>query len=289
MNSIQITSGESKRLESLYRLDILDTPREKQFDRIVCLAVAVFRVPIAAISMIAETRQWLKAHVGSLQVEMPRDMSFCDHALTAAGPVVIENAAADPRFHRNPLVTASPKVRFYAGVPIRGPDAQPVGALCIIDVVSRTLGPPQLLTLMQLGEDVSELLRVIRRQKLQVGDRARGSRPAWRIPDLYPCTAPPGQSRRRPARDVHHLVDQPATARFPSWRPRRSASHRRRGAVFSHAELHRRLPTPRISADATITAATPAKARRGVRDRYRTAPLGFDWECYDDATPTTAT
>jgi hypothetical protein len=91
----------------------------------------------------------------------------------------------------------------------------------------------------------------------------------------------------------HHqaspAVGQPATARFPSWRPRRSASHRRRGAVFSHAELHRRLPTPRISADATITAATPAKARRGVRDRYRTAPLGFDWECYDDATPTTAT
>ncbi len=219
MNSIQITSGESKRLESLYRLDILDTPREKQFDRIVCLAVAVFRVPIAAISMIAETRQWLKAHVGSLQVEMPRDMSFCDHALTAAGPVVIENAAADPRFHRNPLVTASPKVRFYAGVPIRGPDAQPVGALCIIDVVSRTLGPPQLLTLMQLGEDVSELLRVIRRQKLQVGDRARGSRPAWRIPDLYPCTAPPGQSRRRPARDGAVPIVAPASFGIspPAW------------------------------------------------------------------------
>jgi GAF domain-containing protein len=110
--------------------------------------------------MIAETRQWLKSYVGELPVEIPRGTSFCNHVITEAAAVVVQDATADPRFSCNPLVTANPRTRFYAGVAIKGPDAQLVGALCIIDVVPRTLDQTQLSVLKQIGEDVSELLRV---------------------------------------------------------------------------------------------------------------------------------
>ena len=175
---MQMSDSEKRRLESLSRLDILDTPRERVFDRVVFLAAAVFRVPIAAISMIAETRQWLKAHVGGLSVEIPREISFCNHVIAAGVPVIVEDATADLRFHCNPLVTANPKIRFYAGVPIKGPDAQLVGALCIVDVVPRTLDRTQLQVLIQIGEDVSEFLRAyptLREPRVASLERARST------------------------------------------------------------------------------------------------------------------
>ena len=159
MTSTQPPESEKSRLESLDRLEILDTPRERVFDRIVFLAAAIFRAPIAAISMIAETRQWLKAHVGDLPPEIPREVSFCEHVIAAKMPVVVEDARADPRFKSNPLVTAGPKVRFYAGVPISGPDGQLVATLCIFDVVPRTMDAVQLRTLIRIGDDITKILQ----------------------------------------------------------------------------------------------------------------------------------
>lgn len=51
---------------------------------------------------------------------------------------VILDAHADGRFADNPLVTGSPHIRFYVGVPLRSPSAYDVGTLCIIDRQPRT-------------------------------------------------------------------------------------------------------------------------------------------------------
>ena len=51
--------NEIDRLAALHRHDILDTPTDRKFDRIVALVQNICRVPIALVSLVDEDRQWL--------------------------------------------------------------------------------------------------------------------------------------------------------------------------------------------------------------------------------------
>ncbi len=130
-------SNEVQRLEELCSLGVLDTPAEERFDRITRTAQTMFAVPIALISLIDKNRQWFKSKQGLATEQTPRNISFCGHAILGDGAFVIENADIDPRFMDNPLVTAAPFVKFYAGVPLLGPKGNKLGTLCIIDNVPR--------------------------------------------------------------------------------------------------------------------------------------------------------
>ncbi len=130
-------SDEAQRIESLRNLRVLYTEAEARFDRITRAAAAYFKAPIALVSLVDTNRQWFKSCVGVNVTETPRSISFCGHAILQDEVFVIPDAAADPRFADNPLVTGETNVRFYAGVPLRGPGGYKVGTLCIMDHVAR--------------------------------------------------------------------------------------------------------------------------------------------------------
>jgi GAF domain-containing protein len=94
-------------------------------------------VPIALVSLVDENRQWFKSCVGLPVSETPRDISFCGHAILGEGMFIIPDAAADERFHDNPLVVNDPNIRFYAGCPLRALDGAQMGTLCIIPYMQR--------------------------------------------------------------------------------------------------------------------------------------------------------
>jgi two-component sensor histidine kinase len=88
-----------------------------------------------------EDRQWFKARVGMDDAEAPRAWAFCDHALRTGGePLVVPDAAADPRFADNPLVLGGPRIRFYAGAPLLTPDDQALGTVCVLSPEPRRAG-----------------------------------------------------------------------------------------------------------------------------------------------------
>jgi diguanylate cyclase (GGDEF)-like protein len=70
----------------------------------------------------------------------------------------VSDAARDPRFAGNPLVTGSAGIRFYAGAPICLEDGSRVGALCVLDRRPRKLGPGQLDILRQLAHAAATAL-----------------------------------------------------------------------------------------------------------------------------------
>ena len=106
-----------------------NTPREDRFDRLTDLAKEIFGVNMALITIVDSDRQWFKSTCGLGGVnETPRDAGFCAHAIFEPEGMVIPDATKDVRFADNPFVTGAFGLRFYAGVPLRGPSGQGIGA-----------------------------------------------------------------------------------------------------------------------------------------------------------------
>ncbi len=149
-----LSDCERERIAALEEYEILDTPYESEFDDLVTLASTICNVPIAAISLVDTQRQWFKAQVGLPVRSTPRDISFCQYTIGAEHSFVVPDARADLCFSTNPLVTGEPRIRFYAGFPLRSPSGYAIGALCVIDRVPRELTPAQLNALESLSRVV---------------------------------------------------------------------------------------------------------------------------------------
>ena len=154
------TQDELERLSALHELQLLDTPREERFDRVVRLAQRLFDVPMVAISLVDRDRQWHKASTGLGFREGPRTEAFCNRTIQQAGPFVVPDAARDADFASNPLVQQAPAIRFYAGQPLAAPGGQRVGTLCLLDDKPRDISPVELDLLRDLADWVEKELSI---------------------------------------------------------------------------------------------------------------------------------
>lgn len=99
------------------------------------MAVRLFKMPVAIITLVDEQRQWFKSVCGLDLVETSRDVAFCAHSILQDEILVVPDATKDHRFADNPLVTGEPSFRFYAGAPLRAPNGMLLGTFCILDHV----------------------------------------------------------------------------------------------------------------------------------------------------------
>src|SRR5579871_5517054 len=127
-----IPADEKERVATLRSLHILDTPSEERFDRLTRIAKRMFGVSVAEVSLIDSTRQWIKSTTAKSTHDTPREVSFCGHTILGDDVLHVPDATTDERFFDNPLVVGEPKIRFYAGYPIRFGEHN-LGALCLID------------------------------------------------------------------------------------------------------------------------------------------------------------
>lgn len=162
-------ANEAERLSALRDLAVLDTAPEAEFDAICRVASALFRVPMATVSLVEADRQWFKARCGLTIAETPRDVSFCTHAILTDAVMVIEDARRDPRFAASPLVTGAPHVRFYAGAPIILDPGVRIGTLCIQGTEPRTFSDVERAQLADLATVVAAQL-TLRRTKARLRD-----------------------------------------------------------------------------------------------------------------------
>lgn len=152
MQKPAIPPDEKTRIDTLRALNILDSSPQERFDRIARLAKRMFGVPVALVSLIDADRQWFLSSFGLDAKETSRDISFCGHAILGDEIFTVPDAALDPRFEDNPLVTDSPNIRFYAGCPISVPNGSKLGTICLIDQSPR-----------EFNDEDKELLRDLAR------------------------------------------------------------------------------------------------------------------------------
>ncbi len=157
-----LPSNEADRLAALYELHVLDTAPENDFDDIVKLASTVCGVPMSLVGLIDIDRQWFKAKIGTDLAEIPRDLSFCGHAILGRDVLVVPDTHQDPRFAGNPTVAQHGGVRFYAGAPLITSDGFALGTLSVLDAQPRTLDTEQVQALRALARQVTSQLELRR-------------------------------------------------------------------------------------------------------------------------------
>ena len=156
-----LPANEMLRLQALYDLSILDSPREKNFDDITAIASMICDVPMSIISLVDAERQWFKSSVGLDGTETARDVAFCAHAILQPQQMtIVPDALLDKRFVDNPLVTGDPYIRFYAGAPLVTEDGAALGTLCVADYKPRDITPEQQQALMALARQVMQLFHL---------------------------------------------------------------------------------------------------------------------------------
>lgn len=174
MLAAPIPPNEKDRLAELNGLNLVDTPSESEFDHVTERLSRLFKVPIALLNLIDQDRQWFKSQTG-LPADLAetgytsRDVSICGHVVAKDDMLVVRDLRRDPRFANNPLVKER-GLRFYAGVPLRGPNGFPIGSLCILDTKPREMTPQEQELLKMIAADVMEQIK--RRPVTAVGDTA---------------------------------------------------------------------------------------------------------------------
>ncbi|OQR81009.1 hypothetical protein ACHHYP_16857 [Achlya hypogyna] len=158
-----VVTQESERVNIVRCLDVLDSPRNDLFESICHLAASTLGASIAIVSVLDSDREWVIDSVGFETREVPRDASFCAHAIRSAEPTVVLDTLLDERFAQNPLVTGPFRIRFYAGYPIVAPSGIVVGTVAVLhDAPFKTVDRCRLMSIEELTDSDADVGRTSR-------------------------------------------------------------------------------------------------------------------------------
>lgn len=161
MNSVMpSTAIEASRLEEVARYLSIDFPAEaiKALDQVAHLAAQMCGVPVALLGFVDSERYHIKANYRWGVAMLPREGSFCSAVIGERQPLVVNDAAQDPRFRELAVVAAEPRVRFYAGVPLIARGGEVVGVLEVYDRQPRQLRLDQIDALQTFAAQAMTLL-----------------------------------------------------------------------------------------------------------------------------------
>lgn len=157
--------NEVTRLDTIAEYSLQVAEEDPSLNQLLAALAQLFDAPIALVSLIGADFQFFKARYGLSADRTRLEDAFCAHVVAQDAPLVVEDASQHRDFRANPLVTGAPHIRFYAGVPLQL-NHVPVGAVCVIDQVPRTISALQLALLEKVSAHVSYYLTLWHQHKL---------------------------------------------------------------------------------------------------------------------------
>ena len=148
-----VPHDEASRLRTLQASGLIEAPVCERVERYARIAGVLANAPIAIVGLVDRDQVVVKAGQDAFgATAVPREISFCAHAILDDQPLIVTDARADARFTESPLVTSGPGVRFYAGVPLFADDHSRIGTLAVMDTAPRELAEHTLAGLNDLAD-----------------------------------------------------------------------------------------------------------------------------------------
>jgi serine phosphatase RsbU (regulator of sigma subunit) len=159
MPAFPVPANEKERLRELRRLRFRESGARAALDELCAVAASMLETPIAHLSLVDRDEQIFAGKVGLDAERTARSIAFCAHTIMNSGAFVVEDAARDPRFCNNPLVTDNPKIGAYLGIPLETAPGLRIGALCAVDRKPRGFREKDVQNLARLGGIAVSVLR----------------------------------------------------------------------------------------------------------------------------------
>ena len=174
MPGFPIPANERARLRELQSLRFEEWSATAALNDLCAVAARLLETPIAHLSLVDRNEQLFAGKTGLEGDRTARAIAFCAHTIMTPAPFVVEDAANDPRFCQNPLVTECPNVRAYLGIPLETTPGLRVGALCAVDQKARVFTEGDVQTLTKLAGIAVSMLKS-HRAMIELDDQLTGA------------------------------------------------------------------------------------------------------------------
>ena len=135
-------ADEPERLREVARLTQPDGSETEGCQRVLVQVQQLIEFPVLFVGILNGQRVENRVRVGTppeldaTLADVPREMTFCTHCVSAGEPLVVENAAREP-FFRGGAMVRDLGVGSYVGVPLVSARGIPFGTLCALDRSAR--------------------------------------------------------------------------------------------------------------------------------------------------------
>lgn len=124
-----LSPNEHLRLQKLYSYDILDTPPENPFDRIVKLVAQLFNTPMAQLSFVADEHTFIKSNIGPLDAnDNLREESLASISILDNDFTLYTHTPAEQEIFVHPFIVKN-NIGFYIAAPLLTPEGFAIGTL----------------------------------------------------------------------------------------------------------------------------------------------------------------
>jgi len=154
-------AGGYKILPSRSEFDIFDRNPDPALDELTELSAVLGGADYAYMGWMDFNRLWFKSKHGFLATEQPRSSTACQWMLDTGKPLLILDAAEDPRFPPDGIQLSGAKpCRSYAGTPLITGAQQIVGALAILSQAPNQFSHEHLALLEIVGRQAATRLEL---------------------------------------------------------------------------------------------------------------------------------
>ncbi|WP_426060894.1 GAF domain-containing protein [Hymenobacter sp. B1770] len=157
--------NEAERLATLRHYDFTCVAPDDILNELLALSATIFNQPLAFLALVDEQEVRFPALYGRPPVQpLPRVNALCSTAILHPNALAYENLAvaaqtgADAPAIRSAMALGA---AFYAAAPLRMPDGQTIGVLCLIGQQPRPFSPTEQEALTALA-DVTSLAIAVR-------------------------------------------------------------------------------------------------------------------------------
>lgn len=152
--------SETVRVQAVKQFEHFNLQLDNELQELITMASEICDTPIALITLLDEDTQWMKVRKGVDELSAPREITFCNHAITQQEVFIIPDTLLDVRFANNPFVVKAPSLRFYAGAPLVNRDGLILGTLCVADNKPHKLDKHQELMLKMLSKQAINIMEL---------------------------------------------------------------------------------------------------------------------------------